>query len=163
MTGAYDSNNRQRCMGMPKPDIVAPQLRQFSRVTGSHRVTPLPLLRVGKVGSISSSGTARTGQHLPIRPLADAYSRAGVHPLLTCLQSEHLGSRIEQISQVSVADFGCFMRVAHRKAPEYGIYGQLELLANFWQNGFLMTSPRKEKSENSRVYIGDLNGGPGWT
>jgi hypothetical protein len=23
--------------------------------------------------------------------------------------------------------------------------------------------PRKEKSENSRVFTGDLNGGPGWT
>ncbi len=74
-----------------------------------------------------------------------------------------LASRIEQISQVSVADFGCFMRVAHRKASDYGIYGLLELLANFWQNGFLMTSPRKGKSENRRVFIGDLNGGPGWT
>jgi len=37
------------------------------------------------------------------------------------------------------------MRVAHRKAPDYGIYGLLELLANFWQNGFLMASPRKGK------------------
>jgi hypothetical protein len=48
------------------------------------------------------------------------------------------------------------MRVAHRKAPDYGIYGLLELLANFWQNEFLMTSPRKGKSENSRVC---MNGG----
>ena len=37
------------------------------------------------------------------------------------------------------------------------------LLANFWQNRFLMTSPREGESENRRVYIGDLNGGPGWT
>ena len=37
------------------------------------------------------------------------------------------------------------------------------LLANFWQNGFLMTSPLDGESENRRVYIGDLNGGPGWT
>jgi hypothetical protein len=37
------------------------------------------------------------------------------------------------------------------------------LLANFWQNGFLMTSPLGGESENRRVYIGDLNGGPGWT
>jgi hypothetical protein len=72
-------------------------------------------------------------------------------------------SRIEQINQVSVADFGCFMRIAHRKAPDYGIYGLLELLANFWQNGFLMTSPQEGESENRRVYIGNLNGGPGWT
>ncbi len=55
------------------------------------------------------------------------------------------------------------MRVAHRKAPDYGIYGLLELLANFWQNVFLMTSPRKGKSENGRVFTGDYNGGPGWT
>ncbi len=55
------------------------------------------------------------------------------------------------------------MRVAHRNAPDYGIYGLLKLLANFWQNGFLMTSPLEGESENRRVYIGDLNGGPGWT
>src|SRR5260370_40072837 len=35
------------------------------------------------------------------------------------------------------------------------------LLANFWQNGFLMTSPLDRESENRRVYIGDLNGGFG--
>ena len=51
------------------------------------------------------------------------------------------------------------MRVAHRKAPDYGIYGLLELLANFWQNRFLMTSPLEGESENRRVCIGDLNGG----
>jgi hypothetical protein len=56
-----------------------------------------------------------------------------------------------------------FMRVAHRNAPDYGIYGLLERLANFWQNGFLMTSPMERESGNRRVYIGDLNGGPGWT
>ena len=50
------------------------------------------------------------------------------------------------------------MRVAHRIAPDYGIYGLLD----FWQNGFLMTSPLEGESENRRVYIGDLNGGPGW-
>src|SRR5258708_21561064 len=66
-------------------------------------------------------------------------------------------------SRQRVADFGCFMRVAHRNAPDYGIYGLLKLLANFWQNGFLMTSPLEGESENRRVYIGDLNGGPGWT
>ena len=55
------------------------------------------------------------------------------------------------------------MRVAHRNAPDYGIYGLLERLANFWQNGFLMTSPLERESGNRRVYIGDLNGGPGWT
>ena len=41
--------------------------------------------------------------------------------------------------------------------------GLLEFLANFWQNGFLMTSPLEGESENRRVYIGDLNAGPGWT
>ncbi len=60
-------------------------------------------------------------------------------------------------------DFGCFIPVAHRNAPGYGIYGLFELLANFWQNGFLMTSPLEGESENFRVFIGDLNGGPGWT
>jgi hypothetical protein len=49
------------------------------------------------------------------------------------------------------------------QAPDYGIYGLLELLANFWQNGFLMTSPQEGESANRRVHIGDLNGGPGWT
>ena len=43
------------------------------------------------------------------------------------------------------------MRVAHRNAPDYGICGLLELLANFWQNGFLMTSPLEGESENRRV------------
>jgi hypothetical protein len=42
-------------------------------------------------------------------------------------------------------------------------HGLLELLANFWQNGFLTTSPLEGESENRCVYIGDLNGGPGWT
>jgi len=55
------------------------------------------------------------------------------------------------------------MRVAHRNAPNYRIYGLLELLANFWQNGFLSEVREKEKGENSRVITGDLNGGPGWT
>ena len=70
-------------------------------------------------------------------------------------------SRIEQISQVPVVDFGCFVRVAHRNGPDYGICGLLELLANFWQNGFLMASPLEGESENCLVFIGDLNGGPG--
>ena len=55
------------------------------------------------------------------------------------------------------------MRVAHRNGPDYGVDGVLELLANFWQNGFLMTSPLEGGSENSRVFTGDLDGGPGWT
>ena len=55
------------------------------------------------------------------------------------------------------------MRVAPRNAPDYRIYGPLELLANFWQNGFLMTSPLEGESEDCRVFTGDLNGGPGWT
>jgi hypothetical protein len=55
------------------------------------------------------------------------------------------------------------MRVAHRNGPDYGIYGLLELLANFWQKGFLMTSPLEGGSANRRVFIGDLDGGPGWT
>ena len=46
------------------------------------------------------------------------------------------------------------MRVAHRKVPDYGIYGLLELLANFWQNVFLMTSPQEGESENRRVFTG---------
>ena len=37
------------------------------------------------------------------------------------------------------------------------------LLANFWQNGFLRESPEKGKSENNRIFTGDLDGGPGWT
>src|SRR5437660_11460229 len=32
-------------------------------------------------------------------------------------------------SRQRLADFGCFMRVAHRNAPDYGIYGLLD----FWQ------------------------------
>src|SRR5260370_36764896 len=36
-----------------------------------------------------------------------------------------------------------------------------ELLANFWQNGFLMTSPLEGESENCLVFIGDLMVGLG--
>ena len=36
-------------------------------------------------------------------------------------------------------------------------------LANSWQIGFLRDIPRKGKSENSRVFTGDFDGGPGWT
>jgi hypothetical protein len=55
------------------------------------------------------------------------------------------------------------MRVVHRNGPDYGIYSPLEPLANSWQNGLLMTPPLEGESGNRRVYIGDLNGGPGWT
>src|SRR6267378_244332 len=34
-------------------------------------------------------------------------------------------------------------------------------LANSWQIGFLRDLPQKGKSENSRVFIGDFDGGPG--
>jgi hypothetical protein len=83
-------------------------------------------------------------------------------PATRCYMPSKWASRIEQISQVPVGDFGCFVRVAHRNGPDYGICGLLELLANFWQNGFLMTSPLEGESENCLVFIG-LNGGPGWT
>ena len=55
------------------------------------------------------------------------------------------------------------MRVAHRNAPNYRIYALPELLANFWQNDFLSEVREKGKGKNSRVFTGDLNGGPGWT
>jgi hypothetical protein len=51
-------------------------------------------------------------------------------------------------------DFGCFMPVAHRNARITGSIAH----SNFWQNGFLMTSPLEGESENCRVFIG-LNGG----
>jgi hypothetical protein len=47
------------------------------------------------------------------------------------------------------------------EGPDYGIYGLLELLANFWQNGFLMAGPQEGESENRYVYIGCER--PGWT
>jgi hypothetical protein len=56
-----------------------------------------------------------------------------------------------------------FMSVARRSALDDGGCGLLELLANFWQKGFLMTIPLERESENSRLFIEDLNGGPGWT
>jgi hypothetical protein len=46
------------------------------------------------------------------------------------------------------------MRVAHRKGPGLRIYAVLGLLANFWQNGFLMTSPLEGKIDNRRVFTG---------
>src|SRR5580693_3223115 len=49
------------------------------------------------------------------------------------------------------------MRVAHRNAPDYGIYGLLD----FWQNGFLMTSPLDGESENRRSFIDDIMVGLG--
>ncbi len=55
------------------------------------------------------------------------------------------------------------MRVASRSALDDGRCGLPELLANFWQTGFLMTIPLEGESENSRLFIEDLNGGPGWT
>jgi hypothetical protein len=45
------------------------------------------------------------------------------------------------------------MRVAHQEAPHYGIYAY----SSFWQilaKRFLVTCPRRGKSENSRVFIG---------
>jgi hypothetical protein len=56
-----------------------------------------------------------------------------------------------------------FMRVARRSALDDGNSGVPELLADFWQNGFLRDFPRKGKSENSHVFTGDFDGGPGWT
>jgi hypothetical protein len=56
-----------------------------------------------------------------------------------------------------------FMRVARRSALDDGNGGVPELLADFWQNGFLRDFPRKGKSENSHVFTGDFDGGPGWT
>ena len=44
------------------------------------------------------------------------------------------------------------MRVADRIAPDYGIYGLLDCWQNFWQNGFLTTSPLEGESENRHVY-----------
>ncbi|MDB5038055.1 MAG: hypothetical protein JWQ35_1583 [Bacteriovoracaceae bacterium] len=54
---------------------------------------------------------------------------------------------------------------AGRASERPGLRGlwSTRLLANFWQNGFLREIPEKGKSENSRVFTGDLNGGPGWT
>jgi hypothetical protein len=55
------------------------------------------------------------------------------------------------------------MRVAHRERPGLRDLWPTRLLANFWLNGFWMTSPLERESENRRVYIDDLSGGPGWT
>jgi hypothetical protein len=54
-----------------------------------------------------------------------------------------------------------FMRVARRNGLDDGTGGLRELLADFWQNGFLMTLSLEVESENSRVFI--VIGGPGWT
>ena len=56
-----------------------------------------------------------------------------------------------------------FIRVKRRKALDDGGRGLLEDLANVWQSGFLMTIPLSGESENSSVFTGDLDGGPGWT
>jgi hypothetical protein len=54
------------------------------------------------------------------------------------------------------------MRVAHRNAPDYGIYGLLDFWQIFGKTVFDDKSLEGE-SENRRVYTGDLNGGHGWT
>jgi hypothetical protein len=55
------------------------------------------------------------------------------------------------------------MRVAHRNAPDCEIYSLLDFWQIFGKTVFFMSSPLEGESENRRVYIGDLNGGPGWT
>src|ERR1700730_558273 len=49
------------------------------------------------------------------------------------------------------------------EGPQCSAIRPIVKLANSWQIGFLRDIPRNGKSENSRVFIGDLNGGPGWT
>ena len=51
------------------------------------------------------------------------------------------------------------LRKPHSPTRMEGRVNRLELLAN----RFFGAGPEKGKSENSRVVIGDLNGGPGWT
>jgi hypothetical protein len=41
--------------------------------------------------------------------------------------------------------------------------GPIVKLANSWQIALLRDIPQKGKSENSRVFTGDFDGGPGWT
>src|SRR6266404_4302705 len=48
-------------------------------------------------------------------------------------------------------------------SPECRAVRPIVKLANSWQIGFFRDIPRKGKSENRRVFTGDLNGGPGWT
>jgi glyoxylase-like metal-dependent hydrolase (beta-lactamase superfamily II) len=38
-----------------------------------------------------------------------------------------------------------------------------EFSSNSWQIGFLRSIPQEGKSENSRIFTGDFDGGPGWT
>jgi len=47
--------------------------------------------------------------------------------------------------------------------PECSAIRPILKLANSWQIVFLRDIPPKVKSENSRIFTGDLNGGPGWT
>ena len=56
-----DSNNRQHVetvYGYTEAGYCGTATATFFRVTRSHRVTPFPLLHVGKVGSTCSSATA---------------------------------------------------------------------------------------------------------
>ena len=54
------------------------------------------------------------------------------------------------------------MRVAHRNAPDYGIYGLLERLANFWQNRFFRSAKSLTKREieclNAKIEELDFEG-----
>lgn len=59
---------------------------------------------------------------------------------------------------------GSSLGLRQLQVPGRGCRNRLpEKLANSWQIHFWTKILRKRKSENSRVFIGDLNGGPGWT
>jgi hypothetical protein len=61
------------------------------------------------------------------------------------------------------------LRPAARRSKRAAVTLRLRLvgspgkLVNSWQIGFLRSIPQEGKSENSREFTGDLNGGPGWT
>jgi hypothetical protein len=78
--------------------------------------------------------------------------------------SIRLRSLVRRFGITDSAFYDLAFQAARRASERPGLRDlwPTRLLANFWQNGFLMTSPLEGESENRRVFT-DLNGGPGWT
>jgi hypothetical protein len=79
---------------------------------------------------------------------------------LHLLFDKHFNEQEELVD--SIAELFC-LHPKGLNAPECTAIRPILKLANSWQIGFLREVPEKRKSENSRVFTGDLNGGPGWT
>ena len=69
---------------------------------------------------------------------------------------------VELFLRAELAQHG-FASYVPSENPECNAIRSILKLANSWQIGFLRDIPPKGKSENSRIFTGDFDGGPGWT